>query len=162
MSIEKLDHYSIRTAQVQRAIDFYGQALGFATGPRPPFPFSGAWLYATAPEGEITGGAVVHLVGVDPANPAGLGDYLGDKAGPAGSDSGTGAIDHIAFAASDIAETYARLAQYQIAFRQRKVPSMELHQIFIEDPDGVTIELNYARPDDIAVGQRNALQQQAK
>jgi catechol 2,3-dioxygenase-like lactoylglutathione lyase family enzyme len=162
MSIEKLDHYSIRTAEVQRAILFYGQALGFTTGPRPPFPFSGAWLYATTPEGEITGSGVVHLVEVSGGNSAGLDDYLGVKAVSVGTDSGTGNLDHIAFVASDIAETYDRLAQHQIAFRQRKVPTMELHQIFIEDPDGVTIELNYARPDDIAAGQRHVLTRQAK
>jgi hypothetical protein len=27
--------------------------------------------------------------------------------------------------------------------------------VFVEDPDGVTIELNYAAPDDIAAGARH-------
>lgn len=159
MSIDKLDHYSVRTTEVQRATLFYEQALGFTPGPRPAFPFPGAWLYVTASDGQIAGSSVVHLVGIDSTNPAGLSDYLGDKAVSTQHASGSGNLDHIAFSASDIEETYRRLTQHQIAFRQRKVPSMELHQIFVEDPDGVTIELNYFRPDDIAAGQRNVLAQ---
>jgi hypothetical protein len=30
-----------------------------------------------------------------------------------------------------------------IAWRDRTVPSLGLHQVFIEDPSGVTIELNF-------------------
>lgn len=153
MSIEKLDHYSIRTADVQRAIRFYENALGFCVGPRPPFKFSGAWLYGTIQSGDAIGSAVVHLIGIDPDDSSGLSDYLGDKSPSVAS--GSGALDHVAFVATDIAETYARLMRYQIPFRERKVPDMALHQIFIDDPDGVTIELNYSNPDDIAAGQDN-------
>jgi hypothetical protein len=30
-----------------------------------------------------------------------------------------------------------------VPFRERTVPNLELHQLFVEDPNGVTIELNY-------------------
>ena len=30
-----------------------------------------------------------------------------------------------------------------LAFRKRGVPSLRLHQVFIEDPNGVAIELNH-------------------
>jgi hypothetical protein len=30
-----------------------------------------------------------------------------------------------------------------VAFRERNVPSLGLHQVFFEDPSAVTIELNY-------------------
>ena len=39
-------------------VDWYCDILGLRTGPRPDFPFQGAWLYA----GE---NAVIHLVGDD-------------------------------------------------------------------------------------------------
>lgn len=153
MPIESLDHYSVRTAHVDRAVTFYERALGFCRGPRPAFNFPGAWLYRTADDGKIAGGSVVHIVGIDPDNSAGLSDYLGDK--PASQSTGSGALDHIAFVACDILGLYAKLKQQGIAFRERKVPNMELHQVFIEDPDGVTIELNYARLEDISAGQLN-------
>jgi catechol 2,3-dioxygenase-like lactoylglutathione lyase family enzyme len=155
MSIEKLDHYSIRTTDLARAVRFYENALGFCVGLRPPFNFPGAWLYKTTPTGEAIGTSIVHLVGIDPQDGGGLTDYLGDKS--ATSDQGTGALDHIAFVATDIAGTYARLTRHAIAFRERKVPNMALHQLFIDDPDGVTIELNYAQPDDLATGQKNLM-----
>jgi catechol 2,3-dioxygenase-like lactoylglutathione lyase family enzyme len=150
MTIETLDHYSVRTAHVERSALFYEQALGMCRGARPPFNFPGAWLYRTDADGVRVGSAVVHIIGIDPDDIAGLKDYLGDK--PASGTAGSGALDHIAFRASGIAGMYARLLHHGIAYRERKVPNMDLHQIFIEDPDGVTIELNYAQPQDIALG----------
>ena len=31
-----------------------------------------------------------------------------------------------------------------VAFRERGVPGLALHQIFLTDPNGITIELNFA------------------
>jgi len=36
-----------------------------------------------------------------------------------------------------------RLNSHGVAFRERTVPSLGIHQVFFEDPSGVTIELNY-------------------
>ena len=160
MSIEKLDHYSVRTTDVQRAVRFYEDVLGFRAGQRPPFAFPGAWLYGAAPSGETVGTALVHLVGVDPHDASGLNDYLGDK--PLSAQGDTGAVDHVAFVATNIADAYRRLARHGIAFRERKVPNMELHQLFVEDPDGVTIELNYSQPDDLAAGHANLMSKSAE
>ncbi|WP_394780747.1 VOC family protein [Undibacterium sp.] len=153
MSIDNLDHYSVRTADVARSVSFYENVLGMRSGPRPPFNFPGAWMYRTTAAGEIFGGGVVHIIGTKPGGSAGLNDYLGDKA--ASREVGTGAIDHIAFVASGIADIYASLAQHNIGFRERKVPDLGLHQVFIEDPDGVVIELNYGAQDDIEAGLRS-------
>ena len=155
MTINKLDHYSVRTDNLARAVVFYENVLGFRTGPRPPFKFPGSWLYHTDHAGCITGSSVVHLIGIDPHDSAGLTDYLGDK--PHSVQAGSGALDHIAFVASDIHALYARLSAHQIGFRERKVPDMALHQIFIDDPDGVTIELNYSGQEDIAAGKQHML-----
>lgn len=153
MAVERLDHYSVRTRNVERSVAFYESALGLRRGRRPAFNFPGAWLYRATKNGETVGTSVVHIVGIDPNDPAGLSDYLGDK--PLAPQAGSGALDHIAFAASDLAGMYARLKQQQIGFRQRQVPHMDLHQLFVEDPDGVTIELNYAHPDDVSAGRQN-------
>ena len=139
MPIGRLDHYSVRTPDVEASRLFYTEVMGFEVGFRPPFNFPGLWLYNGAPYPASCG--VVHIVGVDPGDPQGLKDYLGDH--DPGSLNGTGTVDHMAFAATGLADMRARLARQGIAYRERTVPSLGLHQVFFEDPSSVTIELNY-------------------
>jgi catechol 2,3-dioxygenase-like lactoylglutathione lyase family enzyme len=136
MPFTRLDHYSIRTTRLEETRSFYVDVMGLTVGPRPPFKFPGVWLY----NGDT---AVVHVVGIDPNDPSGLLDYLGAKDG-AEDAKGTGTIDHIAFQATGLAEMRQRLQQHGGPFRERTVPDLHLHQIFAEDPNGVTLELNYA------------------
>jgi len=139
MPVGKLDHYSIRTLDIEASRRFYTEVMGFSVGFRPPFKFPGIWLYNGTQYPETTG--VVHIIGIDPADPQGLKDYLGDR--DIASLQGTGTVDHMAFAATGVDDMRARLEQHRIAFRERSVPSLGIHQVFFEDPSGVTIELNY-------------------
>lgn len=139
MPVGKLDHYSIRTPEVEASRRFYTEVMGFAVGFRPPFKFPGIWLYNGAQYPETTG--VVHIIGIDPNDPQGLKDYLGDR--DVTSLQGTGTVDHMAFVATGLADMRARLQNHGIAFRERTVPSLGIHQVFFEDPSGVTLELNY-------------------
>jgi catechol 2,3-dioxygenase-like lactoylglutathione lyase family enzyme len=133
MAVQRLDHFSIRTADLASTRQFYTDVLGFTVGPRPDFPFPGVWLY----EGDI---AVVHVIGIDPTDSSGLQDYLGDRDQSA---PGTGMIDHVAFLCGDIDGMRARIAGQGLEFRERQVPALALRQIFVSDPSGVTIELNF-------------------
>lgn len=133
MALQRLDHYSIRTPRLDETRRFYAETMGLEEGPRPPFPFPGAWMYRADT-------AVVHTAGYDPDDAEGLKGYLGDKELV---NSGTGAIDHVAFVADDLPAMQARLTAAGVAFRERAVPNLGLPQIFVEDPDGITIELNY-------------------
>ncbi|MHA7679925.1 VOC family protein [Cupriavidus sp. PET2-C1] len=137
MTIRKLAHFSIRTTDLEQSCAFYERILGFRQGYRPPFDFPGVWLYMGGDEGDF---GTVHIIGADPGNPGGLSAYLGDRAPSA---AGTGALDHIAFLATGVAQMWAKLEAEGIPWRDRTVPSLGLHQVFIEDPSGVTIELNY-------------------
>lgn len=139
MPISKLAHYSVRTTDLDASRRFYTGILGFIEGYRPPFDFPGAWLYRGGDEADY---GIVHLIGLDPNDPQGLIDYLGDK--PLDSLRGGAAVDHIAFAATDLAGMRQRLRNAGLAYRERTVPSLGLHQVFVEDPSGVTIELNFA------------------
>ena len=140
MPIGKLDHYSIRTLDIEASRRFYTEVMGFQEGFRPPFNFPGLWLYNGAPYPESNG--VVHIIGVDLNDPAGLKEYLGDR--DLDSLKGTGTVDHMAFSATGLAQMRDRLQRHGIAFRERTVPSLNLHQVFFEDPSSVTIELNYS------------------
>jgi catechol 2,3-dioxygenase-like lactoylglutathione lyase family enzyme len=139
MPVGRLDHYSIRTLDIEASRRFYTEVMGFTVGFRPPFRFPGLWLYNGAQYPETTG--VVHIIGIDPDDPQGLQDYLGDR-DPA-SLQGTGTVDHMAFTATGLADMRERLARHGLAFRERTVPSLGIHQVFFEDPSGVTLELNY-------------------
>jgi catechol 2,3-dioxygenase-like lactoylglutathione lyase family enzyme len=139
MGIEKIDHYSVRATDLERTIKFYGDALGLEPGYRPPFRFPGAWLYAAPRPGAPEGKAIVHLIGADSGGAAA--EYPGEQRGAA---NGAGGFDHVAFAASGLAEMRARLERHGIAFGERTVPGTQQHQMFLHDPDGVTIELNFS------------------
>jgi catechol 2,3-dioxygenase-like lactoylglutathione lyase family enzyme len=133
MSIDSLHHCAIRTLRLEETKSFY-ESLGLFAGERPPFPFPGYWMYA----GDQP---VVHLVGIDEENPDGLYGYLGKEQLP--FDDGSGAVDHLAFRASNADALKEILINRKIEYREREVPDMKLFQIFVEDPNGVTVELNY-------------------
>jgi catechol 2,3-dioxygenase-like lactoylglutathione lyase family enzyme len=139
MPIGKLDHYSIRTLDIEASRRFYTEVMGFEVGFRPPFDFPGLWLYNGARHPESYG--VVHIIGVDVANPEGLKAYLGDR--DLSTLNGTGTVDHMAFTATGLADMRERLTRHGVAYRERTVPDLGLHQVFLEDPSQVTIELNY-------------------
>lgn len=134
MPLTRLDHCAIRTAKLEETKDFYTDALGLSIGDRPDFPFPGYWLY-------LGDTPVVHLVGIDPDDPQGLIDTLGEV--DIDSLEGTGSFDHVAFTAGDAPELLDRLRRLGVPFRERQVPDLDLFQIFLEDPNGVTIEVNY-------------------
>ena len=135
MLINSLDHCSIRTTKLQETRQFFVDILGLEDGKRPDFPFPGAWLYSASTAG-------IHLIGVGPDDPSGLQRYVG---GEISSEAlqGSGAFDHIAFRANDPSVLIERLKKTDYAYRERQVPNMNLFQIFVEDPNGITIELNY-------------------
>lgn len=144
MLIGPIDHYSIRTNNLVAAQRFYTEVLGFTVGYRPPFAFPGVWLYNGDHYPDSNG--VVHLVGVDPNDNSGLLAYLGDRDAPAdgGLSRGGGVIDHIAFRANDIWGLRRRLALHRLLCTERTVPELGLHQVFVADPDGVIVELNFS------------------
>ena len=146
MEIKRIDHYSIRTRDVEASRKFYTEVIGLAVGPRPPFPFPGLWLYNGQPPTDLEGAAgnygVVHVMGVDPGDPQGLIDTLG-YVDPETLQGGTGALDHVALLVSGRESLVERCRRHEVKYFERTVPTLELHQIFLKDPNGVIIELNF-------------------
>jgi catechol 2,3-dioxygenase-like lactoylglutathione lyase family enzyme len=139
MSNLSLNHFSIRSLEIEKTSDFFSKVLGLTVGPRPEFPFPGVWLY-NGDESDWAN-AVLHLIAIDKNDPEGLKKYLGDR--DPGSLHGSGAVDHIAFFAKGLEEKIALLQSLNVPYRERTVPVLKLHQIFLDDPNGVVIELNY-------------------
>lgn len=138
MPIAKLAHYSVRTTDLEASRRFYTRVLGFKEGFRPAFKFPGVWLYLGGDEDHY---GIVHIIGIDRDDPQGLVEYLGDK--DESSLHGSAAVDHLAFLATDLKGMQAALRREGVSFRERTVPDLGLHQLFVEDPSGVTIELNF-------------------
>ena len=142
MDIKRVDHYSIRTLDLDASRRFYTEVIGLKAGPRPPFDFPGFWLYGGEPPESLHNSernyGIVHLMGVAP----GLTDYLGDK-DAAALKGGTGPLDPVAFAAAGRDAMIERCRRHNVSYFERDVPLLGLRQMFIKDPDGVTIELNY-------------------
>jgi catechol 2,3-dioxygenase-like lactoylglutathione lyase family enzyme len=121
MSLTRLDHFTIRCADLEKSRAFYRDVLGLKDGARPAFGFPGAWLY-------VEDRPVVHLIGgPDPGLPR-----------------ETGHVDHVAFAGGDLGAMRDRLAAGKIAFEERRVPGAAIVQLFVHDPDGIAIELNFS------------------
>jgi len=125
MPLRNLNHVLVLADDLEATRDFYAEVLGLEVGERPPFAFPGYWLY-------LGNRAVIHLASKDRGG-----------TGEGASADGTGAIDHIAFEATGLADMTARLEARGIPARQREVPGLGLRQLFVQDPNGVTIELNY-------------------
>jgi catechol 2,3-dioxygenase-like lactoylglutathione lyase family enzyme len=146
MEIKRIDHYSIRTLDVEASRKFYTEIIGLSVGPRPPFDFPGLWLYNGEPPVDLDHASgnygIVHVMGADRSNPQALIDYMGG-ADPDTRKGDTGALDHVAFAVTGRAAMLERCRRHDVGFFERAVPGLGLHQVFIKDPNGVTIELNF-------------------
>ena len=132
MPLTELNHFFIRCKDLERSRGFYCDALGFEVMPRPDFPFPGYWL-------GVGGRIQVHM-GLDGV-PEEATYYFGTT--PRSARDNAGVVDHIAFQGTDPDDFAARLRDQRIALRTRHIPAIQLFQIFVTDPDGLVIELNF-------------------
>jgi catechol 2,3-dioxygenase-like lactoylglutathione lyase family enzyme len=124
VAVLRLEHVTIRCAQLARTRAFYVDLIGLYEGARPDFSFRGHWLY-------LDDTPVIHLV------------VAADTGGLPDGAAGTGAFDHVAFRGEDFAAMQAKFQAAGIAFRQSDVPG-GLKQLFVRDPEGVLVEINFA------------------
>ncbi len=122
MHVAGLDHINIAGSYelLERCRTFYVDVIGLTDGPRPGFRRRGFWLYAG-------GHPIVHLSEDDSAPPAG----------------GRTAFNHFALRCEGFDGTIERLRRLGIAFTGDRVPGSDTAQLFLEDPAGVSLELNF-------------------
>ena len=120
MKLLRMDHFTIVSNCRVETLAFY-QMLGFQAGPRPDFPVPGLWLY-------IGGEPILHVIWTDGApRPA------------------RGVLDHMAFAATGLSETAARLTNHHVGYRIIRSPGLDRRwQMFFKDPNGAEVELDFA------------------
>jgi catechol 2,3-dioxygenase-like lactoylglutathione lyase family enzyme len=134
MPITELNHFLLVAKNLERTKEFYQKVLGLELAERPDFGFPGYWLK--------TGDNIcVHLASQDPNE---IRDQFLLKKHPKGT-SGSGSVDHIAFLAKNASEVRERIQTNKVEMHFRSFPDAKppLFQIFLKDPDDVTIELNF-------------------
>jgi catechol 2,3-dioxygenase-like lactoylglutathione lyase family enzyme len=131
MPLTKMEHYLVLTDDMEATRDFYVQALGMQVGPRPPLAFPGYWVY-------VGDTPCIHI-----AQWKTYTAHSNQQGIPVSSRAeGTGPVDHIAFNALDYEDVVSRLERYGVHAARNDVPGGTLRQLFLEDPNGVKIEIN--------------------
>lgn len=120
MHVVALDHVNIRTADVDASARFYAELLGLEprATPMPLPPEKARWLFDHA------GHPIIHLFNaeIQPGS--------------------TGPIDHVALRCSGKAELIEKLRKRGLHYDVYEA-SAELTLIFVRDPHGVLLELNF-------------------
>ena len=101
--------------------DFYCDIVGLSEGFRPAFERFGFWLY-------IGDKDVLHLI--TPKE--------GDERSPQKS-----SFDHVAFKTGNYEGVLKKLKSLNVHFEEKPIPGMAAHQIFLKDPAGNRVELNF-------------------
>lgn len=123
MDIVGINHINIvvTSAQLPDVVTFYEQIIGLRQGVRAVSKRNGAWLYCHET-------AIIHLSVVETAPYAGADTHF----------------NHVALTCRDVADWVNHLNQHQIRYDIDYRPSPEMTQLFLYDPVGIRIELNFS------------------
>jgi len=137
-----LEHFLIQTADLAGTRDWYVRVLGMRDGWHPDFKFPVVWLYI----GERD---VLHLTEGGAQTSENRKKYLGQQS----TDThGSGVVDHVAFRCTGLSDMIAHLRAEAVPFTERMVSDQGLYQLFLFDPNGVKVELNFANSEAIQQG----------
>ena len=129
MKVNALDHVNIITTDLDGTATFFTELLGLVrrNAPQPMTPNQAQWMC------DDSGRPIVHLNSVD--CPRTFAREV--EAGP------TGSIHHVALNCSGYDEIRVRLAARSLEFQTNDIAAIGLRQIFVLEPNGVLLELNF-------------------
>jgi catechol 2,3-dioxygenase-like lactoylglutathione lyase family enzyme len=133
MGLHHLEHFLIQTADMAATRDWYVKVLGFSEGAHPDFKFPVCWLY-------IGNTDVIHITEGGKSVSENRKAYLGQQSDAL---AGTGVIDHVAFRATGLRQMMEHLQTSKVPFSKRQVDDQGLFQLFLMDPNGIKVELNF-------------------
>jgi catechol 2,3-dioxygenase-like lactoylglutathione lyase family enzyme len=133
MPLSYLEHFLVQTEDMEKTRNWYVDVLGMRVGPNPDFKFPVCWLYIGEKD-------VIHITEGGRNVSENRRKYLGQQSD---ATHGSGVVDHIAFRASGLKDIIAHLQSRGVDFRQRQVDDQGLYQLFMFDPNGIKIELNF-------------------
>jgi catechol 2,3-dioxygenase-like lactoylglutathione lyase family enzyme len=128
-----LDHVNIQTVKLAETVAFYRDVLGLRPGnpPAPLDPDRIQWMFDEEDR------AIFHL-----SEPGSL-----NATGAINRSPDTGAVHHVALACRDHDAMLDRLEGLGLDHGRNHVAAIDLKQIFVRDPNGVLLELNYRKGD---------------
>lgn len=127
MQVRGLNHINIITGDLAGTIAFYDGVLGMKPQamPVPIEGFRGSWIV------DVNGHPIVHVQDHNPARHGELKTGL------------TGALDHIALTCSGFEDIQQRCDALGVPYRVNDRQFGPLRQVFVTDPNGVVLELNF-------------------
>lgn len=129
MPITDIIHVTIKTMDLEATNRFYTEVLGMTfSDKRPPMNVDGSWLDFN--------GTQIHVL-------AGEGAFAEDD-----PHWGTGTVDHVAVHAVGYDEMRRRVEEFELEYRENDIPTAGLWQLFVRDPSGVMIEMNFRKADE--------------
>ena len=132
MSLQGMNHFTVLSDDLEATRKFYCDLLGFEIGERPNFRFPGYWLW-------VGGEPILHVIHRDKLN-----------------EVRAGVIDHMAFTATDLPGTVAKLKKAGIEYELRRLPADSIRgglwQLFFDDPHGGKVEFDFHKDEPAPAG----------
>jgi len=119
--ILELNHINIETDDVDRSAKFYHEVLGLESRERPEFDRPGHWMY-------LGDQPIVHIIAPLPENK----HLTGSK---------DAAFSHFALRIKNYEAMRTHLEDQGVPYTEINIPGSDRRQLFIDDPDGVLVEL---------------------
>jgi catechol 2,3-dioxygenase-like lactoylglutathione lyase family enzyme len=133
MPLSYMEHFLLQCVDIEATKNWYVDVLGMKVGPAPDFKFPVYWLYLGDKD-------VLHITQGGANVSENRKRYVGQESQ---ATTGGGVIDHIGFRTTDLEGMIAHLKAKGIDFKERQVNDQGLYQLFLFDPNGVKIELNF-------------------
>lgn len=123
MKVTGINHINIAvtSAQLPDVVAFYKHVIGLTQGLRATSTHKGVWLYCDST-------AIIHLSVVEEFLYAGSNTHF----------------NHVALACSGVDECLKILEHYNIHYKVEFKAAPEMTQVFVFDPVGIRLELNFA------------------
>lgn len=132
MELKDILHVTVRTMDLDATNRFYGEVLGMRLDhDRPPtIPAAGTWF-------DTGRASQFHIIATEKA----YGKVRTDT-------EGGGNVDHIALRAVGYDAWKARILKHGLDYRENIVKSLGQWQLFIRDPSGIVVELQFIIADE--------------
>src|SRR5258708_38259811 len=123
MSVQGMNHFTVLSDDLEVTKKFYCDLLGFEIGLRPNFQFPGYWLW-------VGDQPILHVIHRKEMH-----------------EHRAGVIDHMAFTATDLPGTVAKLDKAKVKWELRRLPAESVRggvwQVVFGDPHGGQCEFDF-------------------